>query len=603
MAVCPSPMLSHSWSRNMTIPSRPAPPPPQASSSNKTNRYSPATNWDDNPFGSSSSMNGQSTSSHIYQPPPMVSAKPKKVPPPRPPPPKMVPALKKPGQQQSINILSNLFGQKRNLGTSKTAPPPVSSSQKGSAPIKLPPPPKLPQPPSSSSQHHMPNYGSVASTPSASGVDMLISFDSPPSSPTFTQKSCSDCISVDSFSSDSNYSSPNNGNMSQAESGFEDDFVSHHDYQRSKTTTPASMGLNGPKVNAMKDLWDLSDPFGMAPPAPTKATPGGSSTSTNNNSSSNYTIYAPLSSATIRAPAVNSKLYEADFVDPLCNGKSVAPKVQTVSMPTIIKASSGSGSAGSSQKSTPVHHHPAIKPKPIGLNQPPAPHWLASKPIVNNMHVQNETVVGFVHQIGEESLDSLPSLPMPNIPPPPPPPGCVVEDTVDPLLSSEVLDEHQEPYGIALYDFNGETDEDLGFRANDKIYLLKRLNDEWLLGRDRRGCEGMFPSNYIDVRVPIPDESHSGTAVVTSKSVNGSNGRLSGTSSPSHPKVRVIYTFNGEVTGDLSLVENDYVKVMYQITPEWLYGESTTGQRGQFPANFLEYVPSNLPPMPASSSG
>lgn len=563
----------------MTIPSRPAPPPPQAAS-NKTTRYSPATNWDDTPFSPPPSSFGAVSSRPA---PPLtgnqLNMQPKKAPPPRPPPPKVVPALKKPGQPQSINILSNLFGQKRNHASKG-----VASAPKGQVPMKLPPPPKQPPPLHQQTTGH---YGSIGSTPSsnapssATGAEFLISFDSPPSSPTFTQKSCSDCISVDSFSSDSNYSSPNNGNMSQAESGFEDDFVSQHEHQRSKATTPASSSL--------KDLWDLSDPFGMPPPAAKSTT----STSTSN-------IYAPLSSATIRAPAVNSKLYASEFVDPLCNGKSVAPKVQTVARPTIIKPGGGSGT--NSQKSTPVHN---LKPKPAlpGLwatVKPPAPLPSTIAPAVGPPLPPMEN--GF--DDGEESLDSLPSPPMPNIPPPPPPP-CVADGPED----LETTGGGAEPYGIAMYDFNGETDEDLSFRTNEKIYLLKRLNEEWLLGRDRRGCEGMFPVNYIEVKVPL-QEVRLPTTTATNNSNSSyqsaiKNGDIShsGTDSfKSHPKVRVLYTFNAETPEDLTIVENEHVTVLGQITSEWLYGEMH-GQRGQFPANFIEYVPSNLPPIMAASGG
>ncbi|XP_065095096.1 SH3 domain-containing protein 19 isoform X2 [Ochlerotatus camptorhynchus] len=563
-------------SRNMTIPSRPAPPPPQAAS-NKTTRYSPATNWDDTPFSAPPTSIGAVGSRPA---PPLtgnqLNMKPKKAPPPRPPPPKVVPALKKPGQPQSINILSNLFGQKRNHASKGVA-------QKGQVPMKLPPPPKQPPP---LHQHTTGHYSSIGSTPNSNaqshgnGAEFLISFDSPPSSPTFTQKSCSDCISVDSFSSDSNYSSPNNGNMSQAESGFEDDFVSQHEHQRSKATTPASSTAATPSSSTLKDLWDLSDTFGMPPPGAKSTT----STSTSN-------IYAPLSSATIRAPAVNSKLYASEFVDPLCNGKSVAPKVQTVAKPTIIKPGGCNGS--NSQKSTPVHN---LKPKSAmpGLwatMKSPAPLPTTIVPVAARLPPM---VDGF--DDGEESLDSLPSPPMPNIPPPPPPP-CVADE-------SEDL-ETTEPYGIAMYDFRGETDEDLSFRINEKIYLLKRLNEEWLLGRDRRGCEGMFPANYIEVKVSLQEGRLPTTTTSNSKSSNQSATKYgdishSGTDSfKNHLKVRVLYTFNAETPEDLTIVENEHVTVLGQITSEWLYGEMN-GRRGQFPANFIEYLPPNLPSMAAS---
>lgn len=126
-------------------------------------------------------------------------------------------------------------------------------------------------------------------------------------------------------------------------------------------------------------------------------------------------------------------------------------------------------------------------------------------------------------------FDSPPSPPMPCVPPPPPP----------------SFDEYkEEPYGIALYDFEGETMEDLSFKMNEKIYLLSRLNEEWYMGRDRRGLEGMFPVNYVEVKVPLsserpqqPDES-----VPTAKA---------GTQ-----KVRALYQFTAETADDLTIREH-----------------------------------------------
>lgn len=39
--------------------------------------------------------------------------------------------------------------------------------------------------------------------------------------------------------------------------------------------------------------------------------------------------------------------------------------------------------------------------------------------------------------------------------------------------------------------------------------------------------------------------------------------------------------------------------VLYQMNADWLYGV-IDGRYGQFPANFIEYVPANLPKMPST---
>lgn len=549
----------------MTIPSRPAPPPPQRNTTAPL-RYTPTTDWDFCAFDSNSTSTSQPvvTGNGQVFPPSQQNVKAKKPPPPRPPPPKLPAAptapLKKPNQPQSINILSSLFGHKR--GSNGAATTAVSHHKL----IKLPAPPAG----TGSSIKHISNhtafaesvqhsstyYGSfvpqsarsagTGAVTATSAEMQLISFDSPPSSPTFTQKSCSDCISVDSFSSDSNYSSPNNGNMSQAESGFEDDFVAC-----------ASSSSNRHNRAGSSVPWGDLDPFGEG--ETTRTNPAGP------------VIYGtiPLASsaaAQIRTPLINSKLQQSDFVDPLCNGQSVLPKVPVMSMPTIIKPPSNPDS----QKSTPSHSI-SMRNKPVAPTVKPIPPKECS-----SLYAGLEDDFSLD---AKGAFDSLTFHPMPSVPPPPPP------------LAKDLETYGEEPYGIALYDFQGEADEDLSFKTNEKIYLLKRLNDEWYMGRDKRGLEGMFPVNYIEVKVALPKQ-HSVAFPLATTTARDGDGAM---------KVRALYTFKAEAPEDLSMVENDLVTVLYEITPDWLYGE-IDGRRGQFPANYIEYVPQNLPQMPACSS-
>uniref|UniRef100_A0A182NQY9 SH3 domain-containing protein n=1 Tax=Anopheles dirus TaxID=7168 RepID=A0A182NQY9_9DIPT len=569
-------------SRNMTIPSRPAPPPPQRNTTTPL-RYTPTTDWDFCAFDSGPSSNSASnpvftgnranlpSQQPQYHQPNAIAKKP---PPPRPPPPKLTVAptapLKKPGQPQSINILSSLFGHKRaSTGAAANKSNGAGAAHQKSNPIAsgpiklLPPPPTgstkvLGKAPNHPASFDHPNsnssiYGSLFSTATNTGLvatganaDMqLISFDSPPSSPTFTQKSCSDCISVDSFSSDSNYSSPNNGNMSQAESGFEDDFVACANNNRQRAGSGVPWGDIDP--------FDAGSISGRAAAVPSPVIYGSIPMA----SSSSMT-------AQIRAPLVNSKLQQSDFIDPLCNGQSVLSKVPTMSMPTIIKPPASSGS--DSQKSTPSHTAAALRSVgPKKLTE-------TSNPVASTLYAGND----YNAVVETDAFDSLTSHPMPSMPPPPPPPAT---DSYS-----------EEPYGVALYDFQGEADEDLSFKTNEKIYLLKRLNEEWYMGRDKRGLEGMFPVNYVEVKVPLadfpPEEVRQDEQLAASGDVT---------------KVRALYHFNAETPEDLTIMENDLVTVLYKITPEWLYGE-IDGRRGQFPANYIEYVPPNLPQMPTATS-
>lgn len=237
----------------------------------------------------------------------------------------------------------------------------------------------------------------------------------------------------------------------------------------------------------------------------------------------------------------SSSSSQSHYDDTLCNGKSLIVK-PTISMPTIIKpvSSSTKGKAAS-----PTH---------IELKKTET---IRKTPSGDSFDCDN----------GDDDDDSCSSPPMPSFAPPP--------------LPSDVLelanDEHErEPYAIALYDFETEVAEDLNFRvshwrvqfthtvdslfslrffafclqANEKIYLIKQMNDEWVYGRNKRGCEGIFPISYVEVQVPIkqvePDSGTASRSESVSPAVEGH-------------RIKVLYTFNSETADDLTIVVGSIV--------------------------------------------
>lgn len=63
------------------------------------------------------------------------------------------------------------------------------------------------------------------------------------------------------------------------------------------------------------------------------------------------------------------------------------------------------------------------------------------------------------------------------------------------------------------------------------------MNEEWMYGRNKRGCEGIFPISYVDIRVPLkqvePDSGMASRSPSISPAVE------------SH-RVRALYSFNAE---------------------------------------------------------
>ncbi|XP_069098747.1 SH3 domain-containing protein 19 isoform X2 [Pleurodeles waltl] len=69
---------------------------------------------------------------------------------------------------------------------------------------------------------------------------------------------------------------------------------------------------------------------------------------------------------------------------------------------------------------------------------------------------------------------------------------------------SDVSQPSQQPRGQkkskakALYDFNGENEDELTFKAGSMITVLKYIDDDWMSG-ELQGRSGMFPRNFVQV--------------------------------------------------------------------------------------------------------
>ena len=382
----------------MTIPTRPAPPPPGTQRlANRSNRAS-------------------LHQSNVQ----LVTTV--KAPPPRPPPPKVQeqPALSK--KSSGGQLLSNIFGAKKanKKGYEKT----LQMQQD----VKVPP--KIPAPPSSLHFHHQQQQ----QQPRQMTDTQLISFDddffsSTSASPTLTQKSSSDCVSVDSFSSESY--SPQNGGAS-GESGFEDDF-SVSDFKVS------SNQRNNKQIN---DPFDSLDHFAITQTT-TPHVPSNIRNVRVNAMPPQNAISIGSASFYASTSTINSGPVITKFDDSLCNGKSLIQPQAMLSMPTIIKPTIIKG------KVSPTYHQQQHQHVPLTTTQKIQP-----------LKQLTRTVESFDEE--EEDFSSLPSLPMPNCPPPPPPTNALLDDEVD-------LDQEKLSHGFTLYDYESDLTEDLNFKV---IYSL-----------------------------------------------------------------------------------------------------------------------------------
>lgn len=452
----------------MRIPTRSAPRPPVNSSAQRTAVWN--------------SSNDLFTSTFMQQP------LQKKKPPPRPPPPKFnknyvqnqKDRLKKPARPREL--LTSLFGKKKNDHHSNTV------------------------------QFHNQIHNTIMHTETMNGSVSLINL-SPPESPTFTTRSSSDGLSIDSFGSDGN-SNPSvftsSGNTSQTESAFEDDF----DF----------FGMSTKKVS-QNDPWQMmSDPFG-----PIEIT--------------NHNAVQPV-----------KHVEDASFYAFNTNNCNQVPFTQPCpkpvqSMPTIIRAKPPKPAA------------PKILQKKLGqIDQFET--QLNSLSKVTTGSYMKPTALDLTQSWPIDTKDS-PSPPMPTIPPPAPPSEFLMEEGPAPFTNNS-----KQPYGIALYDFPEEREDDLSFKEGDIIYLIKRINDDWMEGRIG-SRQGIFPTNFIDIKVQLPGLPDN---IVTA-----------------------IYSFKGETPEDLTFNEGAKITVLSRLSQDWYYGEYD-GRKGQFPINYVNRIPCNIPP-------
>ncbi|XP_045690853.1 neutrophil cytosol factor 4 [Phyllostomus hastatus] len=72
-------------------------------------------------------------------------------------------------------------------------------------------------------------------------------------------------------------------------------------------------------------------------------------------------------------------------------------------------------------------------------------------------------------------------------------------------LQGATLDRLEAPKAEALFDFTGNSKLELNLKAGDVIFLLSRVNKDWLEGTVR-GATGIFPLSFVKILKDFPEE-------------------------------------------------------------------------------------------------
>ncbi|XP_077984394.1 SH3 domain-containing protein 19-like [Glandiceps talaboti] len=124
-----------------------------------------------------------------------------------------------------------------------------------------------------------------------------------------------------------------------------------------------------------------------------------------------------------------------------------------------------------------------------------------------------------------------------------------------------------EPHGIAVFPYSKQNYDELSFDKDDVIILLRKVDEDWLFGRNVDD-EGMFPKKFIKIVRALPGESP---------------GKVEG------PCAVGVYDYYSNAPDDLTFNKDDFIKLLSRVGDDWYKGECN-GEIGMFPKNYVEVL-------------
>eukprot|EP00111_Clytia_hemisphaerica_P002042 TCONS_00005760-protein len=160
----------------------------------------------------------------------------------------------------------------------------------------------------------------------------------------------------------------------------------------------------------------------------------------------------------------------------------------------------------------------------------------------------------------------------------------------------------------AKYNFPGNDPEDLPFRKNDNLTILKKEEDQWWLARDSQGKEGMIPANYVEVvrtTSTVNTMSNSSTSTRVPSITTGSGGYTTpnNTSVPSTVPTATTVPAIAEAIQDrvpsiydpyeLKFQKGERILVLKMREDGIWEGQLKNGKKGIFPFRYVKIVSSS----------
>ncbi|XP_077258973.1 rho guanine nucleotide exchange factor 38 [Temnothorax americanus] len=157
----------------------------------------------------------------------------------------------------------------------------------------------------------------------------------------------------------------------------------------------------------------------------------------------------------------------------------------------------------------------------------------------------------------------------------------VTNNTEDTRYNTHANSVDIKPYAITLYPFNAQFPNELSFGAGEVVHLARHIDSEWIEGMID-ATKGIFPSSYVNI---IVDCAEAKQQQVQSEVISAKKDALE-----PGVTVKVLYTFDAQMDGDLNVHEGESVTVLEMANEDWVKVKNESGLVGLCPREYLSSV-------------
>ncbi|PSN46717.1 hypothetical protein C0J52_00872 [Blattella germanica] len=134
------------------------------------------------------------------------------------------------------------------------------------------------------------------------------------------------------------------------------------------------------------------------------------------------------------------------------------------------------------------------------------------------------------------------------------------------------------PYGITLYPFYAQFDNELSFHEGEIVTLCRHVDKDWIEGTiDSK--KGIFPKNYVNILVDCENYSNS--------SKHHQEESTDAAELSPNLFAKVLYNFDAQMTGDLTVHKDEVVWIVSIANEDWCEVRNDQGKVGLCPQNHL----------------